>query len=96
MHDLFKLETTKIPLPTGDQPKGKFKIVSEDGTSQNTKLYYNDVQLEGVTNLNINLDADLGYAQACFTVILPMFNLELPEDNVKFIPYIDDGGDKTK
>jgi len=67
------------------QLDGKFKIISEDGTSDNTKIYYGDVLVEGVTNVNINIDAEVGVAQASFTVLMPVFNIELPLNKVKII-----------
>lgn len=80
--DIFnKKPTEKITVSS----QGKFKIVSPDGTAENTKIYVDDTLVEGVTNININLDAETGHALASFTVLMPMFNIEIPVEKVKII-----------
>ena len=69
--------------------KPSFKIVSEDGTAVNTKIFYGDVKLEGITNLNLSLDAEVGVAMAHFTVIMPLLNITLPSECITFTPHPD-------
>lgn len=67
--------------------KPSFKIVSEDGTAVNTKIFYGDTKLEGITNLNLSLDAEVGVAMAHFTVIMPLLNIALPSECITFTPH---------
>lgn len=71
------------------ETKSSFKIVSEDGTAVNTKIFYGDVKLEGITNLNLSLDAEVGVATAHFTVIMPLLNIALPSECIRFTPHPD-------
>lgn len=64
-----------------------FKIVSEDGLASNTKIYYGDKILNGITNINLNLDAEIGYAVANFTVVMPLLDITLPSSCVSIEPF---------
>jgi hypothetical protein len=69
-----------------DSPEPQFKIVSTGGTTETTKVYYGDVEVQGITNLNINLDATEGAVHANFTVLMPLLNIVVPKENLLIIP----------
>jgi hypothetical protein len=60
----------------------KFSIVSKDGLSDKTEIFYDGIKVEGVTNLTINIDAETGLAMLNMSVLAPLFNIELPVNHV--------------
>lgn len=58
----------------------KFFRVESDGTPDNTKIYYGDEEVQGVTNLNIAIDAENPVVMATFTVLNPLLNIKLPAE----------------
>ena len=80
MSNIFDKQPRKaIPL----QDLKKFKIVSTDGTADTTKLYYNDEELEGVGHVSITIDAETNMVMGTFTVLGPICNLEIPQENIQ-------------
>lgn len=79
----FNGNPTSTPGATGCDPilichqLKKFKIVSTDGLSDNTKIYYGDEQLKGVTNIQLTLDAEVGVTFLTMTVLAPEFDITL-------------------
>lgn len=78
----FNGNPERTPGATGCEPVQlhqlkKFKIVSTDGLSDNTKIYYGDEQLKGVTNIQLTLDAEVGVTFLTMTVLAPLFDITL-------------------
>lgn len=82
VNEAFDMIQVKSPCVSVDSIK-KFSIVSKDGLSDKTEIFYDGVKVEGVTNLTINIDAETGVAMLNMSVLAPLFNIELPASHVK-------------
>lgn len=63
----------------------KFRIVSENGTSDTTKIFYGDDEVQGVTQATISIDAETNLVLGTFTVLSPICNIEVPRNHVRII-----------
>lgn len=61
-----------------------FKIKS-DGTTFNTEIFYNDVKLGNIKNLNINFDTANLLGEAIIKIVMPKLDLNIFDERVKII-----------
>lgn len=80
--EVFETVRVETPVIAVNNLK-KFSIISKDGLSDKTEIFYDGIKVEGVTNLTINIDAETGLAMLNMSVLAPIFNLEIPATQVK-------------
>ena len=80
--DIFVRDPGPDPRPTKH-----FRIVSEDGLSHNTKVYFGDEEVKGVTNININIDADSVPLMATLTILEPVCDIKFKAEGVMVVEH---------